>query len=431
VLFGSAKMNLGIEELLDTVVLYGKNYTDQLIQEASAKVFKIEFDAKMGALAHVRMYSGALKNKDSVWSEQLQKEIKVDQIFKKKLGKLEHTGHVSAGEIALITSSNGLSTGDVLGKNKFDDGFTHLSESVIGVQVKVVQDKDYQGLGQALEYLNLEDPRLKFQWFKEEREFHLKILGPIQTEVLKDSLLSRFGIEADFLTPQVIYKETPQSSAEGYVRYWMPKPCWAIMKFLIEPGDLGSGVVFESKVGVNDISNKYQNEVKRALPWSLNQGIKGWEVTDLKVTLVEGSEHNVHSNPGDFLLATPMGIIRGLEAAETDLLEPMYAFQIKAHQDHLGAVSSDLNQMRAQLNAPEFEGDFFSLTGRVPVAKAMDYSIQFNTSTSGKGRLKLALDGYEKTEFDQSKTRDYKGVSPLDEAQWILHKRGAFKADER
>ena len=181
----------------------------------------------------------------------------------------------------------------------------------------------------------------------------------------------------------------------------------------------------------NDISTKYQNEVKRALPWCLKQGIKGWEVTDLKVTLLEGSEHTVHSNPGDFLLATPMGIMRGLEAAGTELLEPMYTFQIKAHQDLLGPVSSDLHQLQAQLNAPEFEDDFFTLTGRVAVAQAMDYPIQFNATTSGKGRLKLTLDGYEKTATTDEKIRPYKGVNPLDEAQWILHRRGAFKADER
>jgi ribosomal protection tetracycline resistance protein len=215
------------------------------------------------------------------------------------------------------------------------------------------------------------------------------------------------------------------------VRYWMPKPCWAIMTFLIEPSPLGSGVHFTSKVRTSDISVKYQNEVKRALPWSLRQGIKGWEVTDLKVTLIEGTEHIAHSNPGDFLLATPMGILRGLENTGTDLLEPMYAFQIKANQELLGPISSDMNQMSAQIEAPTFDGDFFTLTGRVSVAKSIDYGIKFRATTSGKGRLKLTLDGYEKTTPSEDKIRTYKGVSPLDEAQWILHNRGAFRAEDR
>jgi len=203
------------------------------------------------------------------------------------------------------------------------------------------------------------------------------------------------------------------------------------MTFMIEAAPRKAGVIFSSKVRSSDISQKYQNEVKRAISWSLKQGIKGWEVTDIKITLMEGEEHVMHSNPGDFLLATPMGIMNGLLKADTILLEPMYAFQIKAKQENLGAISGDLNQMKARINSPQFEGEYFTLTGRVSVAKAMDYSIRFNAITSGKGRLKLSPDGYEKTNTTDEKVRPFKGVSPLDRSQWILHNRGAFKADER
>jgi ribosomal protection tetracycline resistance protein len=429
-LFGSAKMDMGIGALLDTIsTLYkAKEPTEDT---PSAKVFKVEYDAKLGRLAHVRLYSGQLRNKDTIWSQNLRKELKINQIFQRNLGKLEPVGQLAASEIGIMTTSDLVLAGDVLGETKFADNFNTISQAVLSVQAVAEEEKDYQKLGEALEFLNIEDPQLEFQWYKEEREFHLKILGPIQTEVLKDSLQNRFNIAANFLAPKVIYKETPTKAAEGYVRYWMPKPCWAIMTFLVEPAPLGSGVSFTAKVRTSDISVKYQNEVKRAIPWSLRQGIKGWEVTDINITLMEGSEHTVHSNPGDFLLATPMGIMRGLELADTELLEPMYAFQIKAKAELLGAIGSDMNQMNAQINAPTFDGDFFTLTGRVPVAKAMDYGIKFSATTSGKGRLKLTLDGYEKTIMSAEKTRAYKGVSPLDESQWILHNRGAFKADER
>jgi ribosomal protection tetracycline resistance protein len=429
-LFGSAKMDLGIESLLNSIRSLFSSKNISLVTPA-AKVFKVEYDPKLGRLAHIKLYGGGLKNKDSIWSQQLEKDCKINQIFQRKLGKLEQVGALKCGEIGVITTSDLVLAGDVLGRHEFNDDFSAISEAVLSVQAVAEEGKDYQKLGEALEILNIEDPKLAFQWYKEDREFHLKILGPIQTEVLKDSLINRFGITAGFSPPKVIYKETPKQSAEGYVRYWMPKPCWAIMTFLIEPAPLGSGVQFTSKVRTSDISVKYQNEIKRALPWSLRQGIKGWQVTDVKITLTEGGEHMVHSNPGDFLLATPMGILRGLENTGTDLLEPMYAFQIKAQQELLGAIASDLNQMGAQINAPTFDGDFFTLTGRVPVAKSMDYGIKFSATTSGKGRLKLTLDGYEKTTTSEEKIRAYKGVSPLDEAQWILHNRGAFKAEDR
>ncbi len=430
VLFGSAKLGMGVEELLDsmaTLITQPINY----LKSPSAKVFKVEYHEKQGRLAYLKSYGGVLKTKDVIYSQQLNKDIKINQLFKLHLGSLEQVSELFEGEVGVVSTSDIILSGDVLGSQDLSDGFTKISKAVLGVEVKALDDKDYQKLGEALEILNIEDPMLDFKWFKDEREFHLKILGPIQTEVLKESLAQRWEIEAEFLKPKVIYKETPSKSAEGYVRYWMPKPCWAIMTFLIEPAPLGSGVSFTSKVRTTDISSKYINEVKRAIPWSLKQGTKGYEVTDLSITLIEGSEHTVHSNPGDFLLATPMGVLRGLENSGTDLLEPMYAFEIKANQDLLGPISSDLNQMRAQINAPVFDNDNFVLTGRVSVAEAMEYQIKFNATTSGKGRLKFILDGYEKTTTTDDKIRSYKGVSPLDEAQWILHMRGAFRADER
>jgi ribosomal protection tetracycline resistance protein len=429
VLFGSAKLELGIEAILDglTTLFSSKNIAQEAL---SGKVFKVSYDAKLGRLAHIRLYSGQLKSKDMIWFQQLQKELKVNQLFQAKLGKAQQVNQLSAGEIGMITTSDLILAGDVLGQHIFEEDFHTIQEAVLSVQAVADEEKDYQKLGEALEILDIEDPQLDFHWYKDEREFHLKILGPIQTEVLKDSLLNRFGIAAHFLPPTVIYKETPRQAAQGIVRYTMPKPCWAVMAFLVEPGAPGSGVQFSSKVRTGEIATKYQNEVKRAVPWSLRQGIKGWEVTDIKITLLAGEDHTMHSNPGDFLLATPMGILRAIEAADTDLMEPMYAFQIKANQEFLGAVASDLNQMNAQIDAPTFDGDFFLLTGRVPVEQAMDYGITFSARTGGKGRLKLSLDGYQKTETTDEKIRAYKGVSPLHEAQWILHNRGAFKADE-
>jgi ribosomal protection tetracycline resistance protein len=429
-LFGSAKLGLGIEELLNSItalIPQPKSY----YSTTAAKVFKVIFDKKKGRLAYIKSYGSTLKSKDFIRSQQLDKDIKINQIFKPLLGDLVQSSELRKGEIGIITTSDSILPGDVLGSENLKDQYSKISEAVLGVEVIPKDVKDYQKLGEALEILNIEDPILDFKWFKEEKEFHLKILGPIQTEVLKENLIQRWAVEAEFHKPKVIYKETPSKSAQGYVRYWMPKPCWAIMTFLIEPAPLGSGVSFTSNVRTSDISNKYLNEVRRAIPWSLKQGILGYEVTDISITLIAGTEHTVHSNPGDFLLATPMGLLKALENAGTDLLEPMYAFEIKANQDLLGPISSDLNQMNAQIDAPLFETDFFIITGRVSVAAAIDYAIKFNVTTSGKGRLKLTLDGYKKTTTSDDKIRSYKGVSPLDESQWILHMRGAFKADDR
>ena len=157
----------------------------------------------------------------------------------------------------------------------------------------------------------------------------------------------------------------------------------------------------------------------------------GWEVTDVKITLIKGEDHNVHSRPGDFNLATPMGIMQGLKLGGTHLLEPILSFEIKANEALLGKITSELSTRRALFETPEFTDDTFALKGTIPVATSLDLSLKLNAITSGKLRLRLQFYGYDTCPKGEGEIREYKGVNPLDEAQWILHRRGAYKADER
>ena len=338
---------------------------------------------------------------------------------------------LKAGEIGIITGVSDILAGDILGEEGRIPPTNVLQNSVMTVQVVPDNKQDYHALQQALQILDSEDPSLALKWYKDSQEFHLRIVGPMQVEILENQVLERFGIVTRLEDPTVIYKERPLKKAEGYVRYWMPKPCWAIMTFLIEPGALGSGVIYESKVRTSDVHKKYQNEIQRTIPRALKQGIKGWEVTDLKITLIQGEDHEVHSRPGDFILATPMGIMRGLEASGTEFLEPVMDFKIKAPEEMLGKIVSDLTQMRARIGSPSFSSGYFILDGVVPAATSLGYSIQLSSLTSGKGRLVLKFKGYEPCPDSEGVLRPYKGVSPLDESKWILHQRGAYKADER
>ncbi len=425
---GSAKQNLGIDNVL--------NYINSVIPNAKPKlnayslqIFKIQHHPKLGILYHVKNYGKAVKAKTKI--EANSETITVNQLFKQFGSKVEQIESLEPNDIGFITLSQPKQIGDVLGEEDSKHTYKSISNSHLKIQIQESDSKDYQLLSEALTVLNIEDPTLNFDWDKKEKTFQINIQGEIQIEILKEILLNRFNIEAEFKDLVIQYKETPSAVSEGYVRYWMPKPCWAILTFLIEPGDLNSGVIFESKVGVNDVSIKYQNEVKRAIPWALEQGLKGWEVTDLKITLIKGEEHQVHSNPGDFLLATPMGVLNGLQESGTDLLEPIYSIQMKFHSDVLGSISSELNKMKADIGIPKFIDDYVLLDANAPVSLGLKFPIRFNSITSGKGRLAMRVDSYKKTEFTEDKRKPYKGVHPLDEAQWILHYRGAYKADER
>lgn len=435
VLMGSAKNSVGIKELLNALVRYLPGLNADETKALSALVYRITKDKVAGQIAYVKVFNGVIKNREIIKNITQNIDEKVTQVRKLISNKFEDIGEVKAGNIAGICGLQNANVGDILGE--FSDVLPNklsLRRPLLTVQVKPacsvgehVNDKDYPDLAEALQVLSKEDPSLDFEWLREDRELNIKIMGWIQIEVLEKILENRFGISAKFDDPTVIYKETPSKIGEGYVRYWMPKPCWAIMKFLIEPGERGSGVVYESKISVDDVHKKYQNEVERTIPKALKQGIKGWEVTDVKITLIEGEDHQVHSNPGDFIVATPMGIMNGLVNTGTTLLEPLISFKISATEDLLGAITSEITQMRGTFDSPEMGNEKFVLTGILPVATSLDFPVRLSSRSGGKAKISTKFYGYQKCLDELGQTREYKGISPLDTSKWILKARKALQ----
>jgi len=428
VLMGSAKNSIGVRELLNAVIHYLPGPIADKTKPLSAIVYKITHDKTMGQISHVKVYSGEIRNREIVINASQDIDQKVTQVRKLMSNKFEDVGEVTAGDIAGICGLQDAKVGDVLGE--FSDVLPEdisLRTPLLTVQVKADNEKDYPALAEALQELSKEDPTLDFEWLREDKELHVKIMGWIQIEVLEKILENRFKIKAKFDDPTVIYKETPTKKGEGFVRYWMPKPCWAIMKFLIEPGEIGSGVVYESKISVDNVQQKYQNEVERTIPNALKQGIKAWEVTDLKITLIEGEDHQVHSNPGDFIVATPMGIMEGLTNTGTTLLEPLISFKISAVEELLGAITSDITQMRGTFESPEMENGKFILSGILPVSTSLDFPVRLSSRSGGKAKISTKFYGYQKCSDELGQTREYKGISPLDTSKWILKARKALQ----
>jgi small GTP-binding protein len=427
-LFGSAKLGLGIRQLLDAAVDYFPAPGGDPGKPLSALVYDIGHDKIMGKIAHVRLFSGRITNREVIFNQTRQVEEKVTQVRRIFPGRYEDTGMAQAGDLAGISGLSSARVGDILGSYQEGvPGEVRLRTPLITVQLKAVNGKDYPALAEAMTELGAEDPALEFEWLRDEAELHVKIMGWIQMEVLERILSDRFGLMARFENPTVIYKETPSGKGEGFVRYWMPKPCWAIMKFLIEPGERGSGVVFRSTVPVNDIQQKYQNEVERTIAASLKQGIKGWEVTDLRITLIEGEDHPMHSRAGDFAVATPMGIMNGLVNTGTTLLEPMIGFQINATEDLLGVVTSDITRMRGSFDSPLMDSGRFTLQGLLPLATSLDFPVKLSSRSGGKARISTHFSGYRECTDEQGVIRPYKGISPLDTAKYILKARRAIQ----
>ena len=428
VLLGSAKNSIGVNELLDAVIQYLPASKGDENKTLSALVYSIDHDKTMGKIANVKVFNGQINNREVIKNATQNIEEKVTQVRKIYASKFEDIGCVNAGDIAGICGLNNANIGDILGESTTDiPPAISLRTPLLTVQIKAENDKDYPALAEALQELSAEDPMLGFEWLREDRELHVKIMGWIQIEIIEKILENRFHISAKFDNPTVIYKETPSKAGEGFVQYWMPKPCWAIMTFLIEPAERGSGIKYQSKVSVNKVQQKYQNEVERTILSALQQGIKGWEVIDLKITLIDGEDHEMHSRSGDFAVATPMGIMNGLVNTNTTLLEPMISFKISAPEELLGAIAGDITQMRGNFESPTLENGKFILTGIIPVATSLDFPVKLSSRSGGKAKISTQFYGYRECTDELGVIRQFKGISPLDTARYILKARKALQ----
>ena len=425
VLFGSAKTGVGISSLLDAIINCLPSPKGKIDKELSGLVFSVIHDEKIGKLCGIRLFDGTLSVRDSI-SISTGKEEKISRIRKYSGKRFEQINSFSAGEYAFVGGLASASTGDVIGSKPENFSTYSFDAPLLIIKVEALKNADYPRLAEALRILSVEDPLLKLYWDRDEKELNIRIRGLIQAEIIKSILKSRFNIEADFGEPGIIYKETPKTSGIAYADYTMPKPCWAILTFRIEPGERGSGITYKSEVSVNDIKQRFQNETKNAIGEALKQGIKGWEVTDIKITLIKGEDHEIHSRPGDFIIATNMAIMNGLKNTDTQLLEPVLAFRISAPEENLGHIAGDLHKMRASFGNPVFENGKVKLTGKVPLATSLKYAIELSSLTGGKGKFSTRFSSYEAIPDELGQIREYKGINPLDRSKYILKMRGAL-----
>ena len=302
-----------------------------------------------------------------------------------------------------------------------------LRTPLITVQAIPENPEDMQALRTACDILSGEDPLLQTQYIPTHNELHLKAMGTIQLEILEEVLHNRFDLKVRFSPPAIIFKETISQAAEGFASYTMPKPCWAKLRFLIEPAPRGSGITYSSKVPVRDIMARYQHQVEQALPIALNQGRMGWQVTDVKITLIGGQHHLEHTHPLDFIITTPMAIQDGLRNGGSTLLEPILAVKFRLPGESVGRVMSDINLMRGEVLESISDGDRMILNALIPVQSSLDYAVTLAAVTGGRGSMSGRLHGYRACPPELGASTPRRNVDPLDKAKYILAARSALE----
>ena len=388
--FGSALKNTGVEEFMRGL----EEYTLEPVypDEFGAKIFKIVRDNQGERLTYMKITGGVLHVKDRIGEE------KVNQLRLYSGDKYEAVSEAPAGMICAATGLLHTKPGEGLGSCEM--GAEPVLEPVLTYRVELPYDVDAAAMLPKLLQLEEEEPELHIVWEEEKKEIHAQIMGEIQMEILKSLIAERFGVEVRFGGRSIVYKETITDTVEG-VGHFEPLRHYAEVHLLLEPGEPGSGLVFDTDCSEDILSKNWQRLVLTHLEEKQHLGVLiGAPLTDMKITLIAGRAHLKHTEGGDFRQATYRAVRQGLMMADqihkTQLLEPWYAFRLELPSDNVGRAMNDIQNMGGSFDPPETgaDGDTTLLTGTAPASTMRSYPMEVVGYTRGRGHLTLTLDGY-------------------------------------
>lgn len=389
---GSALLDQGVREFLDIFnKLTMTNY--ELADIFTGKVFKIRYDEKGTRITYIKALSGLLKVKDELVYNHNGEEIreKVNEIRAYNGVKYEIKDVASAGDVFAVTGISNMKAGMGIG---IEDS---TEEMIPTLTAKVLYDSTVN-IKEVLKYLKIlesEEKTLNVQYDEILKEMHINVMGKIQLEVLKEIIQERFNLNVEFDKPEILYKETIGNEVNGY-GHFEPLRHYAEVHLKLLPGERGEGIVFENRCHNDYLTTGQQNLIKTHIFEKKHRGIlTGSEIDDIKVILITGRAHIKHTEGGDFREATKRALRQGLDSAENILLEPYYNFKIEVDNQLLGRVLSDVQKMNGTFNEQQSVGDRVIITGRGPVATFMDYSLEFQALSKGKGGLSLMYGGYD------------------------------------
>ena len=384
--FGSALKMQGVEEFLQRFVKYSSapNYSE----EFGARVYKISRDKQGTRLTHLKITGGSLRVKTA-----LKEEEKVDQIRIYSGDSYKLVNEVQAGFVCAVTGLQSSKVGDVLGVE--EASFSPVLEPVLTYQIKLPKEMDVHTMFGNLKELEEEQPELHIVWNETLGEIHAQVMGDVQIEILEHLIKERFGTDVTFGEGNILYKETIADIVEGAGHY-EPLRHYAEVRLLLEPGEPGSGLQFDSNVSEDVLDRNWQRLIFTHLTEKKHIGVlTGSEITDMKITLVNGRAHLKHTEGGDFRQSTYRAVRQGLKKAKNVLLEPYYEFQLEVPTEMIGRTMSDVQKMHGSFLPPETEGDFCILKGSAPVKEMRNYQREVLAYTKGHGRFFCTLKGYE------------------------------------
>ena len=390
--YGSALKNQGVQELIEGICKYtcAPVYEDVF----GAKVYKISKDSSGNRLSHMKITGGTLAIRDEITGVTSGEEwkAKVNDLRIYSGEKYRSVQCVSAGTVCAVAGLEHTYSGQGLGV-EFETEEPDL-QPVLSYSVILPNGCNRNQVFSWMKELEEEDPTLHLCWNDETSEINIRVMGPIQIQLLKNQMQERYGLDVDFGQGKILYKETIIDTVEG-VGHFEPLRHYAEVHLLLEPGEPGSGITFESKADTNFLAKNWQRLIMTHIAEKEHRGVLiGAPVTDIHITLIAGKAHLKHTEGGDFRQATYRAVRQGLKKAQSVLLEPYYDFVLEIDGELVGRAMTDLSQRNAQISAPETVGTKSRITGYAPVSTIGDYQIYLNEYSHGTGTITLKYKGY-------------------------------------
>jgi len=419
VMCGSAFKNKGVQPLMDAVVDFlpspldvpavtgikpkGEEVTRQTADDApfSALAFKVAVDPYVGKLTYFRVYSGTLKAGSYVYNTSKDKRERISRILQMHANHREDRDEIYAGELAAAVGLKNTGTGDTLcdpSKPVILESM-EFPEPVIMVAIEPKTKADEEKLGNSLQRLAEEDPTFRVHTDEETGQTIIAGMGELHLEIIVDRLVREFGVDANVGKPQVAYRETvtrPVHKIEGrFVRQTGGRGQYGHVVIDMEPNEAGGGYEFESRIVGGTIPRDYIPAVDDGIQEAMSTGvIAGYPMVDIKVSLIDGSYHEVDSSDMAFKIAGSLAFKNAAQKAKPALLEPMMAVEVVTPADFMGDVMGDINSRRGHIDGMEPRGNAQVISATVPLSTMFGYATDLRSTTQGRATYTMQFKHY-------------------------------------
>ena len=396
VFMGIATVGIGVRDLMDEICKMRHTDMAVLAGTPSAIVYKVDITEKRVKKAYFRMYRGAInqKGRGQVWDT----EIQVPRLETMQGAKLVPADRVVAGDIGVLTNAD-VVVGDIIGVKCDEIIEIPAAKPIFMVGISPANPAQRRELLHALSEMSMQDNQLDCTINKDTNEISLRIYGDIQKEFIRTLLLDKYGLPVEFTPTLTVFKETPAATgtAERYIgeksnfhQYYS-----AGVKLVVEPLAGGEGIRYQSAVSYGDLTKSFQNGVEEGVMQGLKYGPRGWEVTDASVTLAGFDFDSVNSTPSDYRKLAAEVLLLALEEAGTQLLEPVYYYEIIIPADMCGKVVSDIEALRGMVSSIDNHGDYLKLHGKLPSDTYQSFMERFVPAVKNMGVFDVVRTEYE------------------------------------